>query len=255
MNNVDRVIKVYTDAGFNLQNHSFKAVGKNQVRATIRTLSRIHKDSRYTINLFCGPLIRAGFKVVRYTTKSDPMPNIIPVWSPDPVRNAEIQDRIIADSLRTKGMLSILIELPCMSEESPSDYCATIKRRQELYDKHLTPKPTEPIRPQLDIDQFSDLWYTIVCLFDALHWELDTFHTNASWLMNDSIEKSWQHSKPLWGDSRWEVWTYYRGMKHFVTSNCAVMVFSTRNESLAYIDRHKIHHPGECYYQIRDCNK
>lgn len=110
MNNVDRVIKVYTDAGFNLDHHSFKNVGKNQVRATIRTYARINKHSKYTIDLFCDPLIRAGFKVVRYSTKSDPVPSIIPVWSPDPVRNQEIQDQLCATKLR--GTLSILIELP-----------------------------------------------------------------------------------------------------------------------------------------------
>lgn len=110
--NTERVIKAYTDAGFNLDGHSFKSIGKNQVRATIRTVSRIHKTSKYTIDLFCDPLIRAGFKVVRYSTKSDPMPTIIPIYSFDPVRNAEIQDQLIANSSRLKGTLSILIDLP-----------------------------------------------------------------------------------------------------------------------------------------------
>lgn len=110
--NTDRVIKVYTDAGFDITNHSFKSVGKNQVRATIRTTSRIHKDHLYTINLFCDPLKRAGLKVVRYSTKSDPMPTIIPIMSFDPVRNAEIQQQRDEYRAKLKGALSILVELP-----------------------------------------------------------------------------------------------------------------------------------------------
>lgn len=115
--NTERVIKVYTDAGFNLEHHSFKSVGTNQVRATIRTYSRINKDSKYTIDLFCDPLIRAGFEIVRCTTKSDPIPSIIPIANLiDPVRDAEIQEQMINNSRSLKGTLSILIELP---EESP----------------------------------------------------------------------------------------------------------------------------------------
>lgn len=132
--NTDRIIKVYTDAGFDLTHHSFKSVGKNQVRVTIRTRDRIKSDHAYTINLFCNPLKRAGFKVVRYSTKSDPMPTIIPIMSFDPVHNAEIQQQREEYRTKLKGTLSILVELPedntesrIADLESERSHCANIR--------------------------------------------------------------------------------------------------------------------------------
>lgn len=86
MKNVDRVKAVLVAAGFVIETHTFKNERKNKVRCTFRTFSRIHPDSTYMINLFCAPLKRAGFTIVRYSTRSLPMPTIIPVYSFDPVQ-------------------------------------------------------------------------------------------------------------------------------------------------------------------------
>lgn len=223
--NVEYVRKIYIDAGFNLTNHSFKAVGENQVRVTIRTTSRIHSDSRYTINLFCDPLYNAGLTIVKYTTKAAPKRTHIPICNIlDPVDNARIQKENDDYSRSLKGTLSILVEIP-----------------GTLVDKFSL----------ISIDSDPIIHRVLINLLDALRWELDTLHTNTPRLMNDCLEWAREASKPIWGNSRYEVWIFYSGMKYFVTGNIGVMVFCSNNESVEYVKRHKIHYPGH-YYQIRE---
>jgi hypothetical protein len=112
MNNIDRVKQVYINSGFNLDGHLFKNDKiKNRVRVTIRTHNRISKNDKYTIDLFCNPLINAGFKIVSYNVKSEHMPTIIPIYSFNPIRNEEIGRELMINSLKRKGTLSILVEL------------------------------------------------------------------------------------------------------------------------------------------------